>query len=92
MSRAKPFELSMQGVMDAWYQLKANRGAHRVYELTINDFKIDSKNNLYKFWNRLSLGSYFSRLVRAVKISGKMGGPIVRSAHGSRRDCANCYA
>ena len=32
MSRAKPFELSKHAVLDAWRQVKANRGAHGVDE------------------------------------------------------------
>jgi len=73
MSRAKPFELSKHAVLDAWRQVKANRGAHGVDEQTITEFESDLKNNLYKLWNRLSSGSYFPPPVRAVEIPKKNG-------------------
>lgn len=73
MSRAKPFEISKHDVLDAWYQVKANRGSHGIDKQTIDEFEEELKNNLFKLWNRLSSGSYFPPPIRAVEIPKKDG-------------------
>ena len=73
MSRAKPFEISKHAVVDAWRQVKANRGVHGIDEQTIAEFEGDLKNNLYRLWNRLSSGSYFPPAIRGVEIPKKDG-------------------
>jgi RNA-directed DNA polymerase len=47
--------------MEAYRQVKANRGAAGIDEQTITDFERKLKANLYKVWNRMSSGSYFPR-------------------------------
>ncbi len=73
MSRAKPFEIPKHELVDAWRQVKVNRGAHGIDEQTITQFEERLKDNLYKLWNRLSSGSYFPPPVRAVEIPKKDG-------------------
>ena len=72
--KAKPFEISKKVVLEAWKEVKANRGAAGVDRKSIADFEKDRKNNLYKIWNRMSSGSYFPPPVRTVGIPKKSGG------------------
>ncbi len=67
-SSGKPFEISKREVWEAYRQVKANRGAPGVDEVTLGEFETDLKNNLYRIWNRMSSGSYFPPPVRAVEI------------------------
>jgi RNA-directed DNA polymerase len=60
--------------VDAWKQVKANKGAAGVDKESIADFEKDLKNNLYKVWNRMSSGSYLPPPVRTVAIPKKAGG------------------
>ena len=64
----KPFEISKREVWEAYRQVKANRGAPGVDEVTLDEFELDLGNNLYRVWNRMSSGSYFPPPVRAVEI------------------------
>jgi group II intron reverse transcriptase/maturase len=73
LRRAKPFEVSRHAVMNAWYSVKSNHGAHGIDGQSIAEFEEDLKNNLYKLWNRLSSGSYFPPAVRAVEIPKSNG-------------------
>jgi RNA-directed DNA polymerase len=74
LSKAKPFSISKQVVVDAYKRVKANHGAAGVDEESIADFDKDLKNNLYKIWNRMSSGSYFPPPVRVAEIGKKDGG------------------
>ena len=73
-SSGKPFEISKREVWEAYRQVKANRGAPGVDEVTLGEFETDLGNNLYRIWNRMSSGSYFPPPVRAVTIPKKSGG------------------
>ena len=53
--------------------MKKNKGASGIDEVSIQDFEIDLKDNLYKLWNRMSSGSYFPCAVRTVEIPKKDG-------------------
>jgi RNA-directed DNA polymerase len=44
-----------------------------VDERSIADFEQDLRGNLYKIWNRMSLGSYFPPPVKAVEIPKSHG-------------------
>ena len=55
----KPFDISKWEVWEAYRQVKANQGAPGVDGVTIEEFEKDLKNNLYKIWNRMSLGVLF---------------------------------
>jgi RNA-directed DNA polymerase len=71
MSEAKPYCISKHQVVEAYKQVKANRGAAGIDEQTITDFERKLKANLYKVWNRMSSGSYFPPPVRTVAIPKK---------------------
>lgn len=68
MNKAKPFNISKNTVWEAYKRVKANRGAHGVDGVSIEDFERDLKGNLYKIWNRMSSGTYFAKPVREVLI------------------------
>jgi RNA-directed DNA polymerase len=70
----KPFKIPKQLVWEAYKRVKANKGAAGVDGQSIEDFEKDLKNNLYKVWNRMSSGTYFPPLVRAVEIPKPNGG------------------
>nr|CBH37051.1 probable RNA-directed DNA polymerase (reverse transcriptase) [uncultured archaeon]CBH38004.1 probable reverse transcriptase [uncultured archaeon]CBH38007.1 probable reverse transcriptase [uncultured archaeon]CBH38194.1 conserved hypothetical protein containing group II intron, maturase-specific, and reverse transcriptase domain [uncultured archaeon]CBH38523.1 conserved hypothetical protein containing Group II intron, maturase-specific, and reverse transcriptase domain [uncultured archaeon] len=72
--KAKPFKISKKVVLEAWKEVKANRGAAGVDKKSIADFEKDLNNNLYKIRNRMSSGSYFPPPVRTVGIPKKSGG------------------
>ena len=74
MSQAKPFDISKKIVWEAYERVKANRGAAGVDAESIEAFEQGLKNNLYKIWNRMSLGTYFPPPVRTVAIPKKDGG------------------
>jgi len=73
-SQPKPFEISKWEVLEAYQQVRANKGAPGVDEVTLADFETDLKNQLYRIWNRMSSGSYFPPPVKAVEIPKPHGG------------------
>ena len=73
-SKGKSFEISKLEVLEAYKQVKANKGAPGVDEVTLEEFDKDYRNNLYKIWNRMSSGSYFPPPVQAVEIPKPHGG------------------
>ena len=73
----KPFQIDKMTVWEAYRRVKANKGAAGVDNMSIAAFEDDRDRNLYKFWNRLSSGSYFPPPVKAVEIP-KAGGKGVR--------------
>ena len=74
MNKARPFGISKEIVWDAYKRVKHNKGTYGVDEVSIQDFEVDLKDNLYKLWNRMSSGSYFPPPVRTVEIPKKSGG------------------
>jgi RNA-directed DNA polymerase len=74
VQKAKPFEISKQGVWDAFKRVKANQGAAGVDRQSIAEFEERLSANLYKLWNRLSSGSYMPPPVRRVDIPKANGG------------------
>jgi hypothetical protein len=75
MDRAKPYCIAKREVLEAYKQVKANRGAAGVDGQSIEDFDGDLSKNLYRIWNRMSSGSYFPPPVRRVDIpKGDAGG------------------
>jgi RNA-directed DNA polymerase len=75
-SLGKPFDISKWEVLEAYRQVKANKGAPGVDGCSIEDFESDLKNNLYRVWNRMSSGSYFPPPVKAVEIPKPHGGGV----------------
>jgi RNA-directed DNA polymerase len=74
LSAEKPFNIPKKLVYEAFKAVKANAGACGVDKLSIADFELDLKNNLYRIWNRMSSGTYFPPPVKAVAIPKKNGG------------------
>ena len=74
MDEAKPFKISKWEVWKAFKRVKANQGAAGVDGQSIAEFEADLTNNLYKLWNRLSSGSYFTPPVKRVDIPKANGG------------------
>lgn len=54
-------------------KVKENGGAAGADGVTIEQFEVRVKDNLYRLWNRMSSGSYFPGPVRAVEIPKKGG-------------------
>lgn len=73
MKDSKPYEISKQVVMTAYQKVKANRGSSVVDGQDMEEFEQNLKGNLYKIWNRMSLGSYFLPPVKAVSILKNSG-------------------
>ena len=74
MAKTKSFDISKQMVYRAYKRIKANKGAAGVDHISLEQFEDNLKDNLYKLWNRLSSGSYFTLAVRGVEIPKKKGG------------------
>jgi len=74
MNQAKPYSISKHAVWEAYKRVKSNQGAAGVDGVSIQEFEKRLKDNLYKIWNRMSSGSYFSPAVRRVEIPKKNGG------------------
>ena len=70
----KPFDVPKRLVWQAWKRVAVNGGAPGADGVTIEGFKADLGNNLYKIWNRMSSGTYFPPPVRAVEIPKSSGG------------------
>ena len=60
MDEVKPFDIPKREVWEAFKKVKANQGAAGVDGQSIVEFEANLSGNLYKLWNRLSSGSYFS--------------------------------
>lgn len=75
-SSGKSFDISKWEVQEAWEKVRANKGAPGVDGCSVEDFEKDLKNNLYRIWNRMSLGSYFPPAVLAVEIPKPHGGGV----------------
>lgn len=73
IDKTKPYHIAKWTVMDAWKRVKAKGGGPGIDGQTIEDFGENLKDNLYKIWNRMSSGSYFSPAVKKCEIP-KEGG------------------
>ncbi len=71
---AKSYKISKKIVYEAYKKVKANQGAAGVDEETIEKSEEKLGRNLYKIWNRLSSGSYYTPPVKGVLIPKKSGG------------------
>jgi RNA-directed DNA polymerase len=76
-SEGKSFTISKQLVWEAYRRVKANQGAAGVDGQSVSAFEKDLRGNLYRIWNRMSSGSYFSAPVLAVEIPKADGGTRV---------------
>jgi retron-type reverse transcriptase len=71
---SKSYDIPKNVVVEAWKQVRANRGSAGIDGESIKDFERNLKDNLYKIRNRMSSGSYFPPLVKSVEIPKKTGG------------------
>jgi RNA-directed DNA polymerase len=74
MTSTKPFDISKRRVLEAYWHVKANRGAAGIDDESIEMFEADLSRNLHKLWNRLASGSYFPPPVKQVQIPKRQGG------------------
>lgn len=74
MQVSKPYNIPKMIVMEAYRRVKANKGSAGIDGMDFEEFEKHLKKNLYKIWNRMSSGSYFSSPVLAVEIPKKAGG------------------
>jgi RNA-directed DNA polymerase len=73
-SGSKSYQISKHLVFEAYLRVKANKGAAGVDGVSIEQFEVDLRGNLYKLWNRMSSGCYFPPPVRMVEIDKPGGG------------------
>ncbi len=64
MEKTKQFNIPKQLFVQAFKLVKANAGSAGVDQQSLEDFEKNLKDNLYKLWNRMSSGSYFSPPVK----------------------------
>jgi RNA-directed DNA polymerase len=76
-SGGKSFVIDKMLVWEAYRKVRSNRGAAGVDEVSIDEFDLDLKDNLYKIWNRMSSGTYFPPPVKSVPIPKTGGGTRV---------------
>jgi group II intron reverse transcriptase/maturase len=74
VTNSKPYDIPKRRVLEAYRQVRANRGAAGIDGESLAMFEADLSRNLYKLWNRLSSGSYVPPPVRQVGIPKKDGG------------------
>jgi RNA-directed DNA polymerase len=74
LDKTKSFDIPKQAVYEAYIAVKQNRGSAGIDGVSIAEFETELKNNLYKLWNRMSSGTYFPPVVKAVDIPKKSGG------------------
>lgn len=68
MTKAKPFDISMNQVLKAFEKVKANKGGPGIDGQTIEQFEEALLSNLYKLHNRMASGSYMPPPVKRVEI------------------------
>jgi len=61
-------------VLQAYKEVRANKGSGGVDEMTWAELESKLSQNIYLLWNRLSSGSYFPKPVKQVEIKKKDGG------------------
>ena len=57
--KARPYDISKWEVQRAWLKVKENKGAPGADEASLAEFEERLRDNLYKLWNRMSLGELF---------------------------------
>ncbi len=86
MTNPKPYDLPKRRVLEAYWRVKANRGAAGIDGESLEMFEADLTGNLYKLWNRLSSGSYFPPPVKQVEIPKRNGGVRILGVPTVRAD------
>ena len=59
VNSGKPLPIAKQMVWKAYQQVKRNGKAAGVDGQSLEDFRLNLKNNLCKLWNRMASGRYF---------------------------------
>lgn len=75
--QGKSYDIPKRLIWAAWLRVRRNGGAAGADGVTIEQFEQRLTDNLYRLWNRMSSGSYFPGLVRAVEIPKKGGTRIL---------------
>jgi group II intron reverse transcriptase/maturase len=70
----KPFDIPRYQFIEAFEEVKTNKGAPGIDGVSIATFEEKLEDNLYKLWNRMSSGTYFPPAVKQVEIPKKSGG------------------
>ena len=73
--RTKSIPITRSMVWEAYKLVKKNKGSAGVDSQTLQEFEKVRVKELYKLWNRLASGSYFSNSVKRVDIE-KEGGKL----------------
>jgi RNA-directed DNA polymerase len=73
-STTKSYDISKALVWEAYLSVKANVGSAEIDQESLGQFEDYQSDNLYKLWNRLCSGSYFTLPVKGVPIRKKSGG------------------
>ena len=73
--RTKSIPITRTMVWEAYKLVKKNKGSAGVDSQTLQEFEKVRVKELYKLWNRLASGSYFSNSVKRVDIE-KEGGKL----------------
>jgi RNA-directed DNA polymerase len=73
MKDSKPFEISRFAFVQAFKEVKTNKGSAGIDGISIQDYEENLDCNLYKLWNRMSSGTYFPKPVKQVLIPKKNG-------------------
>jgi len=68
VEETKSLPITQEMVKTAYKKVKANQGSSGVDKVSLEEFQLDLRNNLYKLWNRLASGSYFPPPVREALI------------------------
>ncbi len=71
MNKTKSYDIPKQLIYEAYKRVKANSDSAGIDEISLENFEISLKDNLYKIWNRMSSGTYFPPPVKAVEIPKK---------------------
>ena len=69
----KPFDIPRYQYLEAFEEVRENKGAAGADGITIADYEGNLEGNLYKLWNRMSSGTYFPKPVKQVLIPKKNG-------------------
>jgi len=66
--KQKSQPITKRQVWEAYKKVKANRGSAGVDRVSLKDYELKLKDNLYKLWNRMASGSYYPPPVLEVEI------------------------
>ena len=84
MSVARPFDIPKELVVAAFHAVKSNAGSAGIDKETIGQFESKLGDNLYKNWNRMSSGTYFSPPVKALPFRRRVAGKNTWRPYGFR--------